>query len=245
MMVHFTIPDIILKQRAYSDIWVPWVGVIGLVLLLFGRRFLRGFLFLLGFCIGGIGGLLLYQAIPQTKEWALETSVATVSAMSLIFGLILGTICCTMWRIGLAIIGAAMGWGCWQLVYTAARDKSVDLGWLATDPARPILMAVLPVLSAILFVMLHQIMTVLLSSILGAAFVLCTCDHYGHTGFIQMAKEILSKILSDGVLVTKNDPHSLGNLIAWAVVTILGIGFQCILWRIQVRSPGKANSEQV
>jgi Domain of unknown function (DUF4203) len=190
-------------------------GLVGIVFLFFGIRFFKPILFLAGLAIGALATHILilnledkYDFGPQ-REWL-------VIAIPAVVGLVIGILFLWVWKLGLVSLGALGGFTLAIYVLSWKTD-----GVISSPTYRPIFIAGLVVIGALLAAFFERPVIIVCTSLLGSACI-CSCiDVFAATGF-NIAIEMF--ISNKGSFEFNNS--LIGLLASFAVITLVGIFVQ-------------------
>ncbi|CAG8448586.1 2098_t:CDS:2 [Ambispora leptoticha] len=158
---------------------------IGLLYTFFGIRFFKITVFLVGFYIGAILAWIVLTNVEPSDGYGNSSGIIYL-AVTLVTGLILGSIavCCS--DIAIYLLGALGGYSLALFVLSWS-----DNGVIQSKNGRIIFIIVLTLLGAILTFVFEDAIIILSTALIGAYSIIFGIDLFAHTGFTESVQEFL------------------------------------------------------
>ena len=200
------------------------LALIGVVFLLFGYKYLKKILFIIGASAGAMSAYTILLNIEKsTKDTQLFGDARTLVFAGICLGcaLLFGALALALWRLGLVIAGGLGGLAFGMFLLSLPPINSLLIGEGDSSVVRPILLAVVVCVGGLLSLFYESIVIMASTALFGAGCICACIDIYAKTGFCNAIKAILQ---NKGSVEMSNS--FAGLLISYCVLSLIGFYLQ-------------------
>ncbi|KAJ3300324.1 hypothetical protein HK104_001742 [Borealophlyctis nickersoniae] len=202
--------------------------VVGIIFLFAGLRMFPLVTALAGFYVFSVIGYIILTRLEPDEGYTHRATVLLVGSLAIgLLGLFLGF---CLWQLGVAFIGGIAGFSLamWLL---SLRDG----GLIHSQTGRIILVVVLVVVGMFLIFVFERIFLIIATSLIGAYLITFGIDLFTQTGWIAETRAFLQNVPDANTNFTVT-PEMTGILVAFCVLTVIGIVVQWFTTRAVVHS---------
>ncbi|TPX30944.1 hypothetical protein SmJEL517_g05624 [Synchytrium microbalum] len=236
-----TTQNLYAQVTAQSSVLAILLIVTGLFLTFYGYRLFTPVLFVIG---AYVGGLLAYIIVLNTEPaGGFANRDTLILVVVLVAALVVGCLTICLWRVGIALLGAALGFVLGLFILSWASG-----GVIASGLGRAIFLSVLSIIGGIAISILQKPIIIVATAVVGSYAFISGVDIFANTGFSLAAQQMINAHNSLNLSPFQTSPRMFAMLIGFMAAAIVGILFQfratkSFTWsqpRGFVRSVGKA-----
>lgn len=224
--VAIPLPDIIPREGILPEIFVGvLLALIGVIFLIFGYRYLKKILFIIG---ASAGSMTAYTILLNIEKSTNGGGPLFGDARALIFtgiclgcALILGVITLALWRVGLVIAGGLGGLSLGVFLLSLPPISSAFESDGEDSIIRPILLALMVGTGGLATLFFESIVIMASTAMFGAGCICVCIDIYARTGFCDAIRSILQNRGS----IEMNSSFA-GLLVSYGVLSLIGFYLQ-------------------